>query len=153
MQDKWVKAPVFIPLAFEAEEAFKKEYSFVNKRLIPVLEQIEKSIMRDMEAGSDLRQAIAKAKKLHKLLKTLRNMRFIEGPKYTVASYSLNWDYRNVIFKLLEKQGYTDIREKLVSAFPTKEKEIDELWNTYHFKSSSLVPVVQHIEDAFAKYQ
>jgi hypothetical protein len=117
-----------------------------------MLLKLEESFIENIKNGKSIKDTIKQAKRLHKVLKTLRNMRFIDKPEYTFKAYSLNWDYRNVLYKLLEKQGLTDVKEKLVISFPGMEKEINELWDRYHYKSSEFVPLIKKIEKSFEKF-
>lgn len=143
----WKKQPVFLPLSFDSEKEFSKEFNFVDTVVTPAILKMKSDIIR--EAKNNIPLAISKARKFHKIFHTLRNMRFIDKPQFVSRNFSLNWDYRNVIYKILESKNLIDIKAELISAYPEKKEMISNLWDTYHYKSNEVLKTVYVIQKLY----
>jgi hypothetical protein len=156
-KNTWVKQPVFVPLDFNSVEAFKKEYDFsfqlgetINKHLHQF--RITAGLYQNKYVSeAQFSQEVANLKRVQKILKVLRSRRFVDKPVFVKYKYSVNWDYRNIVFKILESWGYVELDRVALYEFPDLSEKIKAVWDATTVHSKEVLPVVKQIEQDYKK--
>lgn len=131
---KWVKKPEF----HKSKEEFEKRvanpesqerdlYAKVERNIKPSLQRLYLALLSDEQLkeslSPNLEELFISAYKRYEVIKNLRSKSYQQEPEGLISQ---NWGRGNLIYKFLDREGYTDVYSMIKTAIKSKFEKVDQ---------------------------
>ena len=134
-ENSWIKEPdlqhaqaEFERYVTDPESKENKMYQAVERAIQPSLQRLYQALESEVvnEAASEaLKDLLLKAYKRYEKIKTMRKKAYSADPGET-GRISQNWWTGNIIYKFLDREGYTDVYGDIKKAVKSKFANLDQ---------------------------
>ena len=132
---KWIKEPnlettkqEYNQVVSDPQSKERKMYAFVEKHIQPSLQQLFNVLSNtnlNENVSDNIKNAIKSAFKRYEVLKRKRGTAYGEDPSQT-GRISQNWGLGNVLYKFLDREGYSEVYGYLKKAIKSDFKIVDQ---------------------------
>lgn len=132
---KWIKEPnlettkqEYNQVVSDPQSKERKMYAFVEKHIQPSLQQLLNILSNtslNENISDNIKNAIKNAFKRYEVLKKKRGTAYGEEPSQT-GRISQNWGLGNVLYKFLDREGYSEVYGYLKKAIKSEFKIVDQ---------------------------
>ena len=132
---KWIKEPnlettkqEYNQVVSDPQSKERKMYAFVEKHIQPSLQQLLNMLSNtslNENISDNIKNAIKNAFKRYEVLKKKRGTAYGEEPSQT-GRISQNWGLGNVLYKFLDREGYSEVYGYLKKAIKSDFKIVDQ---------------------------
>ena len=154
-QNRWLKDPLLVAWDFNPWESFRVEIEFcklISRAIFPAISDARVLSELYLKTSKDYNKLVAAIKELcyiETLLDSFRARRRTENPYYPAYNHSKNWEYHNVIYKILESWGISHPVSYIANEYPFLKDVFMNIKSEFNFDSSYLERMIDVLEKQY----
>jgi len=153
--NKWLKKPLIIDWKFDPWESFKKEIKYcmeLAQEIFPLISDarvLSLMYLRTSRGYDNLVEAIKNLCYIEYVMRLFRDRKNTNKGVFPAYSHSNNWDYHNVVYKILQSWKIAAPTDYILKEFPELRDVIQGIKSEFNFKEDVVQKVVDDLEKKY----